>query len=86
MVKSPLTYILITIGSFLIALVWFALYQWVGVTKNNDTSCSEEKTELRIELNSERKRNDNLVNAILVKNGVIVQLSNKADSLNNNNK
>jgi hypothetical protein len=81
-VKSPYTYLLITV----VSLLWFFVYSFTGLTKTNDADCATEKTELRIELKQERTKNDNLVNSLLIKNGIILNLSNIADSLNTKDK
>jgi hypothetical protein len=81
-VKSPYTYTLITICS----LLWLFVYSFFGITKKQDADCIQEKIELRSELKLERTKNDNLVNSILVKNGVIDRLESITDSLNKDKK
>jgi hypothetical protein len=81
-VKSPYSYLLITV----VSLLWFFVYSFTGLAKTNDADCAAEKVELRIELKAERTKNDNLVNSILVKQGVIDKLTTITDSLNNDNK
>jgi hypothetical protein len=79
--KDKTTYLLITV----VSLLWISLYFIFSSVSANDKNCLQEKNELRIELKEERKKNDNLVNAIFIKEGVIDRLSNITDSLNNNN-
>jgi len=76
-VKNPYTYLLITV----VSLLWYFVYSFTGLTSKNDTICFQEKTELRIELKEERKKNDDLINAILTKQGVIEKLTVITDSL-----
>jgi hypothetical protein len=78
-VKNPFTYLLITV----VSLLWYFVYSSTGMAKQNDVDCMAEKTELRLELKAERTKNDNLVNSILIKQGVIEKLTVITDSLNN---
>jgi len=80
-VKNPYTYLLITI----VSLLWFFVYSYTGLNKQNDIDCKQDNTELRIELKDERTKNDNLINSILIKQGVIEKLTGITDSLNNKN-
>jgi hypothetical protein len=77
-VRNPYTYLLITI----VSLLWYFVYSFTDVTSKNDSTCFQEKTELRTELKEERKKNDDLINAILAKQGVIEKLTVITDSLN----
>lgn len=77
-VKNPYSYLLMTV----VSLLWFFVYSFIDSNKQNDTNCMQEKTELRIELKAERTKNDNLVNSILIKQGVIEKLTVITDSLN----
>jgi len=78
-VKNPYTYLLVTV----VSVMWFTLYSNKDITNKNDADCEREKTELRTELKQERTKNDNLINNILVKNGMIDKLTVITDSLNN---
>lgn len=77
-VKNPAIWGYFMIVTLLVSLVWF----FVTSNKENDTNCIQEKAELRIELKDERKKNDNLINSILIKQGVIEKLTVITDSLN----
>ena len=77
-VKSPYTYLLVTV----VSLLWFFVYSFTDINKQNDADCNAEKIELRAELKSERTKNDNLINSILIKQGVIEKLTVITDSLN----
>jgi len=76
--KNPYTYLLITV----VSLLWFFVYSQKNTNQQNDKDCMIEKTELRLELKQERLKNDNLVNSILIKQGVIEKLTVITDSLN----
>lgn len=78
-VKNPYTYLLITV----VSVMWFFIYSNKDITNRNNQDCEKEKIQLRSELNKERAKNDNLINNILVKNGVIDKLTVITDSLNN---
>ena len=85
-VKNPYTYLLVTV----VSVMWFFIYSNKDITNRNDADCDREKAELRTELRQERNelkleraKNDNLINNILVKNGVIGKLTAITDSLNN---
>jgi len=78
-VKHPATYLLIII----VSLLWFFIYSFTGLSNDNNTTCVQEKAELRIELKAERQKNDNLINSILIKQGVIEKLTVITDSLTN---
>jgi len=78
-VKNPYTYLLVTV----VSVMWFTLYSNKDITNKNDADCEREKKELRTELKQERTKNDNLINNILVKNGMIDKLTVITDSLNN---
>jgi len=77
-VKNPYTYLLITV----VSLLWFFVYSFTDINKQNDADCNQEKIELRAELKTERTKNDNLINSILIKQGVIEKLTVITDSLN----
>jgi hypothetical protein len=81
-VKNPIIWGYFTIVTFLVSLAWYFVYNTTDITKKNDSDCQQEKLELRQELREERTKNDNLVNAILLKNGVIDKLTTITDSLN----
>ena len=76
--KDKTTYLLITV----VSLLWISLYFIFSSASTNDKNCLEEKNQLRIELKDERKKSDNLINAILIKEGVIEKLTTITDSLN----
>jgi hypothetical protein len=78
-VKNPFTYLLITI----VGLLFYFVYSNTDINKQNDADCKKDNTELRAENKELRKDKDNLVNAILVKNGIIGKLTTVTDSLNN---
>lgn len=78
-VKNPYTYLLVTV----VSVMWFFIYSNKDITNKNNADCEREKLELRTELKQERAKNDNLINNILVKNGVIEKLTVITDSLNN---
>jgi hypothetical protein len=78
-VKNPYTYLLVTV----VSVMWFFIYSNKDITNKNNADCEREKTELRTELKQERAKNDNLINNILVKNGMIDKLTVITDSLNN---
>jgi len=85
-VKNPYTYLLVTV----VSVMWFFIYSNKDMTNKDNADCETDKAELRKELRQsraetqqERAKNDNLINNILVKNGVIGKLTAITDSLNN---
>jgi hypothetical protein len=79
-VKNPYTYLLVTV----VSAMWYFIYSNQDINNRNNADCENEKIELRTELKQERAKNDNLINNILVKNGVIEKLTVITDSLNKN--
>lgn len=77
--KNPYIYLLITV----VSVMWYFIGSNKDVATRSSADCEREKTELRADLKSERTKNDNLVNSILIKQGVIEKLTVITDSLNN---
>jgi len=87
-VKNPYTYLLVTV----VSVMWFFIYSNKDMTNKSNADCEMEKAELRKELRQSRQETqqertikDNLINNILVKNGVIEKLTVITDSLNKKN-
>jgi hypothetical protein len=76
-VKHPVTYMLLVA----ISLLWFFVYRFTGASNQVSENCEIEKTQLRTELTHERSKNDDLVKALLVKNGIIDDIKTRTDSL-----
>ena len=84
--KHPFAYLLI--GA--VSIIWFFVYQFSGASTQSNKNCEEEKAQLRLlfqeerkEKNEERKEKNELYNALLVKNGVIeiIDKTTEPDSL-----
>lgn len=75
--KSPQTYVLVIVVNILL----FFVMKFGGATDQINKNCELEKQELRKELVEERKEKGVLVNALLVKSGVIDAFVRAADSL-----
>ena len=76
-VKHPVTYMLLVA----VSLLWFFVYQFTGASGQGLISCEEEKLHLRTELLQTRQEKDDLVQALLVKNGIINAITKNTDSL-----
>lgn len=75
--RHPLVYALLFIGS----IASFFVYRYTGVANRRTDDCLEEKKELREELREVRQENTLLYRELLIKQGVIDALPDKADSL-----
>ena len=75
-VKSPATYVLLVFCS----MFWFFIKVNNVQTVKNDENCIIEKNQLRQELRDERQINKELVNSILIKTGVVKDLSERIDT------
>lgn len=76
-VKHPVTYMLIVA----VSLLWFFVYRFTGASDQVSENLRIENTQLRTELTNERSKNDDLVKALLVKNGIIDDIKTRTDSL-----
>jgi len=84
--KHPLAYVLMVA----MGVAWFFVYQFSGASSLVNKNCEEEKAQLRLlfqeerkEKNEERKEKNELYNALLVSNGIIkiIKKTTKTDSL-----
>jgi hypothetical protein len=66
-VKAPITYMLMVA----LSLMWFFVYRFGLSSDQVNKNCEAEKMELRKELTLERADKAALINAILIKNGII---------------
>lgn len=76
-VRNPFTYLLITV----VSLLWYFVYANTSTNKQQASDCTATNKELRLEVKDLRKDKDDLVNAILIKNGIIGRLTTVTDSL-----
>ena len=76
-VNHPTTYMLMVV----VSAAWFFVYQFTGSTKKVSENCEKEKQELRSDLAAEREEKKELVQALLVKNGIINEIQKSTDSL-----
>ena len=76
-VKHPVTYALIIV----VSVLWFFVYKFGDSADQVNKNCEAEKQQLRAELSQSRRENYDLIQAILVKNGVIYDLKKSTDSL-----
>lgn len=75
--KSPHTYMLIVS----VGLLWFFVNKFGISSEQVNKNCEAEKKELRFEINRLTTKNDHLVEALLVKNGIIDAIKKNTDSL-----
>lgn len=68
-VKHPISYALMII----VGLLSFFVSRYTGASDQVNKNCEAEKVELRKELALERSKNDQLITALLIKNGIIFQ-------------
>lgn len=78
--KSPSTFMLMVA----VSILWIFVMKFGGATDTINRNCETEKQQLRAELVNERKEKGILINALLVKSGVIDAFVKATDSLNIN--
>ncbi|WP_207426007.1 hypothetical protein [Pedobacter sp. SYSU D00535] len=76
-VNHPTTYMLMVAVGLLSVFVT----QFLGSSKQVSENCEIEKRELRADLAKERQEKNELVQALLVKNGIINEIKRNTDSL-----
>ena len=75
--KHPVTYALVVV----VALLGYVARGYTGATDQSINNCKEENNYLRQENRQLRSDKDALVQAILVKNGIINEIKKNTDSL-----
>lgn len=75
--RHPATYAMIVIASAFASVLTVLM---TATSKTTDT-CAEEKRELQEQLKQERQAKNDLINAVLLKQGVIDKLPEAVDSL-----
>lgn len=76
-IRHPISYALVIVAG----LLSFFVSRYSSSQDQGLEACEGEKKELRIDLLQERKRNDDLIQALLVKNGIINEIKKTTDSL-----
>ncbi|MXV16819.1 hypothetical protein [Hufsiella ginkgonis] len=64
-----------------VSLMWFFVYKFGGASDQVNINCEAEKAQLRSDLATVRQEKDDLVQALLVKNGIINEIKRNTDSL-----